>query len=465
MIDKVLDTVKRYNMIETNDNIVLGLSGGADSVCLLYVLLELREKFNLNIIATHINHGLREDEAKRDEDFIKNLCLRLNVQVKVFNYPVAKEAKEKKLTIEEAGRLIRYSVFEKVLKEEGRGKIAVAHNYNDQAETVIMNFFRGSGLKGLSGIPPVRGEIIRPLINTPRSKIEEFCKNNNINFVIDSSNNSLNYTRNKIRLPLLSYIMKEFNPSIIDTLSRSAEIFSTEDDYINIQANAAYEKCVSMNDDIKVIDLQEFSLNHEALQRRIVRKIFFSFAGTLNNFSNKHINMVMSMASGNTGKSINLPYNLKIEKSYEKLFISKVGNIHQDYLYKVELGSFFYVNVLNAYISCTQEKVLLKKGFTNTFTKVFNYDKISQGMILRNRKPSDKIYIKSVGHKKVKNYFIDKKIARNERDIIPLLMDNENVMWIMPYLSKQNYETVSETYIAKNTDKNKIYIQLWEENK
>ena len=464
MISSAVDTIEKYNMIDYGDNIVLGLSGGADSVCLLHVLLELKEKYNLKIVSVHVNHGLRDEEAKRDEDFVKNLCIRLNVEVKVFYYDILKESKNLKLTIEEAGRLVRYEAFEKVLVESSANKIAVAHNLNDQSETLIMNFLRGSGLKGLSGIPAVREKIIRPLINTSREKIEEFCENKSIRYIMDSSNNSLDYTRNKVRLNLLPYLKKEFNENIVDTLCRNAEIFSIEDDFINEEAKKAYEKCVIISNDTKKVDLEEFLKNHEVIQRRIIRLLFLSFTKTLKNFSNKHINMVMLIAKNQTGKSIDLPYGLKVEKSYNNLFVFK-SLLHKDYLYELEMGSFFYINELNAYISCEQNEILSKKGFTNTFTKVFNYDKISEGLIVRNRKSGDKIYIKSVGNKKIKSYFIDKKVARNERDNIPLLLENQNVIWIMPYMSKACYEIESDAYIARETDKNKIYVQLWEENK
>lgn len=460
MIQDVINTISKYEMINQNDHIVLGLSGGADSVSLLYVLLDLKEIYGIEITAVHVNHLLRGEESKRDEEFVKKLCNTLNVNLEVVKYPILEKSKELKLSVEEAGRLIRYRVFQKVLKNRNANKIAVAHNNNDQAETLLMNFFRGSGLKGLGGIPAVRGNIVRPLIKCSRQLIEEYCKNNNINYIFDSSNSCLDYTRNKVRLKLLPYIVKEFNSNIVDTLSRSAEIFSMEDDYINIQSLEAYKHCVISKDGIEQIDIDKFLKLHQVLQRRIIRIIFLNYTNTLKNFSSKHINMVLLLTKNKTGKSINLPHGLKAQRSYTNLCIFK-PQIHKDYIYKITIGSFIYIKEFDIYISCQQKKILSKEGFINTCNEVFNYDKIKSDIILRNRKPGDKIYLKSIGNKKIKDYFINKKISRNERDNIPMLLDNKNVIWILPYPSALNHQAISHYFCAENTDINKVYIQLW----
>lgn len=464
MIDYVINTVNKYKMLNQDDHIVLGLSGGADSVSLLYVLLDLKKIYNFKITAVHVNHLLRGEESQRDEDFVINLCHNLSVDLEVFKHPILEESKKLKLSVEEAGRLIRYNSFKEVLNKKIANKIAVAHNSNDQAETLLMNFFRGSGLKGLSGIPAVRGNIIRPLIECSRQLIEGYCKENNINYIFDSSNGSLDYTRNKVRLELLPYIIKEFNFNVVDTLSRSAEIFSSEDEYIHNLSLEAYKDCVTNKDNIQKIDIDKFLNLDQVLQRRIIRIIFLNYSETLKNFTSEHINMVLSLTNNTTGKSISLPYGLKAERSYNNLCIFK-PQVHKDYIYKITLGSFMYIKEFDIYISCQQKKLLSKDGFTNTCTKVFNYDKITSDIILRNRKPGDKINLKSIGNKKIKDYFINKKIPRNERNNIPMLLDNKNVLWILPYPSTSNHQAISNYFYAEKTDLNKLYIQLWEENK
>ena len=209
MLDKVLATIKKYNMIEKGDKIVIGVSGGADSVCLTDILNKVKKEIEIEIILVHINHNIRGEEAKRDENFVIELGKKYNNLVRVFSYDVEKLAKERSLTVEEMGRKLRYEAFNSVALE--KGKIAVAHNLNDNCETMIMRFFRGTGIKGLGGISAKRENIIRPLIELSREEIERYCLENNLDYCEDSTNSVEKYTRNKIRLNLIPMIKKEFN--------------------------------------------------------------------------------------------------------------------------------------------------------------------------------------------------------------------------------------------------------------
>ena len=230
--DKALKTVEKYNMLFKGAKVVAGVSGGADSTALLLFLCSLRETYNLEIYAVHVHHGIRGEEADGDMAFVQQLCKQMNVHCTVKHHDIKGMAKTKNLSEEEAGRMARYTDFEEELKKHKADLIAVAHNMNDQAETVIMRLCRGTGLTGLAGIRPVRGKIIRPLIDCFRSEIEEYLKENNQSFRTDSTNFEEDYTRNRIRLRVLPYMSKEINSAASENIAKTAVILRQEDDFI-----------------------------------------------------------------------------------------------------------------------------------------------------------------------------------------------------------------------------------------
>lgn len=224
--EKVKNTIKNYQLIEDKDKIVVAVSGGPDSMCMLNILNELCEKGSLQLVVAHVNHMLRE-EANEEEQYVKNYCKKNKIEFFSKSIDVKKLAHTSKIGTEEAGRKARYEFFEEVLKKTNATKIAVAHNKNDKIETVILHTLRGSGLEGLKGIEPKRGNIIRPLIECERSEIEQYCEENHLEPKIDKSNFQNIYTRNKIRNVVIPYVQEEFNPNIIKTLDRLSTIVRT----------------------------------------------------------------------------------------------------------------------------------------------------------------------------------------------------------------------------------------------
>ena len=232
------------NLIKDGDKIVLGVSGGPDSICMLDMMRELKEEKNIDfeIYVAHVNHMIRE-EAIEDEKYVQNYCLKHNIKFFVKRVDVQKIANDKKIGTEEAGRKVRYDFFEEVLQKTGSNKIAIAHNKNDKIETIIMHLLRGSGLSGLKGIEPIRdNKYIRPLIECERQEIEQYCENRKLQPRIDKTNFENEYTRNKIRNIVIPYIKKEFNPNIIQTLSRLSEVATDESNYIDRQVQNIYNK-------------------------------------------------------------------------------------------------------------------------------------------------------------------------------------------------------------------------------
>ena len=242
MKQKILETIKKYNLIESGDKIVIGVSGGPDSICLLNILNQIKNELNFEIYVAHINHMIRK-EADEETEYVKDFCKKINVECFVKRIDVEKIANNLKRGTEETGRKIRYDFFEEILQKTNSNKIATAHNNNDKIETILMNILRGSGTSGLKGIEPIRdNKYIRPLIEISRDEIEEYCKEYKLEPRIDKSNNENVYTRNKIRNVVIPYIKKEFNPNIIKTINRLSDVSVEENEYLNKITEEAFEK-------------------------------------------------------------------------------------------------------------------------------------------------------------------------------------------------------------------------------
>ena len=263
MINKIFSFVKKHNMINKGDTVICGLSGGADSVCLLLVLCELSSKIEFTVKALHVNHCLRGAESERDEKFCCDLCERLDIPFTAVSCNVKEFAEKNSLSVEESARKLRYSVFR---ENSENGKIATAHNANDNLETVILNLARGSAIKGFAGIPPVRGNIIRPLLTVSRKEIEKYLADKGQNYVTDSTNLSDDYTRNKIRHKILP-VLEEINPSVIETSVNSIDAVRSENSLIEFQTDDVYRRFRKGN---TLCGLNNF---HEVIRKRCISKL------------------------------------------------------------------------------------------------------------------------------------------------------------------------------------------------
>ena len=318
MLEKIaLNTIYKHNLIEKNDHIIVGVSGGADSICLLHFLYSIKDKFNLKMTAVHINHCMRGEESDEDNKFVVDFCNNINIPIKVFSFDIYKKSKEENISNEEAGRKYRYYAFNKVLQDYNATKIAVAHNKDDNAETIIMRFFRGTGIKGLSGISYKRYNIIRPILDCLRLDIEEYCNRHNLLYRNDSTNSMDIYTRNKIRLNVLPNIKKDFNPNIIDTLSNMALNFSEENKFLDNLTKDTLNNClIEKTSDKIILNIDNLKVIDIVLQKRLLRLCLSSFNKQLYNISYEHINMIINILEKQTGKKITLPNNLYVYKQY-----------------------------------------------------------------------------------------------------------------------------------------------------
>lgn len=325
MKNKVIDTIKKYNLIEPEDKIVLGVSGGPDSISMLNILNEIKEELNFEIYVAHINHMIRE-EAEDDEKYVQKYCEKNNIQFFSQRIDVKQVANNMKTGTEEAGRKIRYDFFEEVMQNVGANKIAIAHNKNDKIETIIMNLLRGSGASGLKGIEPIRdNKYIRPLIECERQEIEQYCEENNLNPRIDKTNFENDYTRNKIRNIIIPYIKKEFNPNIIETINRLSQVATEESDYIDRQTSKIYQDLlIERNQNQIVLKLKEFNEQEKVIKSRIILLATKQLMGSTQGIEKIHIEDIIKLCSNNIGNKFLTPNkNIKFLIKDKKLYVRR----------------------------------------------------------------------------------------------------------------------------------------------
>ena len=322
--ENVLNTIKKYNLIENEDIIVVGVSGGPDSICLVDLLNEIRNdgKIKFEILVCHINHGIRK-EAKDDEEFVKKYCEEKQIPFFVKHANVEEIAKKMKIGTEEAGRKVRYDFFEEITKKMNANKIATAHTKNDNAETVLMNLIRGSGTAGLNGIKAVRdNKYIKPLIETSREEIEEYCKEKVLNPRHDKTNDENIYTRNKIRNILIPMIKEEFNPNIIETIDRLSKLIEKENSYIDIITEETYKKILIKEEKQEIIlDLKKFNEEHEVIKSKLVLYTIKKLFGQTNGIEKIHIDDILKLCQNNIGNKYLTPNkHLKILVNKGKMY-------------------------------------------------------------------------------------------------------------------------------------------------
>lgn len=439
----VEETINRYGMLRPGDSVVVGLSGGPDSLCLLHVLLGLREAWGLKLYAAHLNHQFRGKDADDDAEYVKKICEEWNVEAFIQTINVPAYAKENGLSSEEAGREIRYRLFHDVSEKVGANKIAIAHNLNDNAETVLMNLIRGSGIEGLKGIEAIRGEIIRPLINVRRDEIEAYCEKNNLSPRIDKTNLEPIYGRNRIRLELIPYIEKNFNSNIMNTLHRLSDIVAQENDFLNKEAKNAFLEIAMVGKNSIEYNINKIQSIHPAIMRRVIRMGIEELAGSLKNIQYRNIETLVDLLDKGTGAAVVLPNNIKAYISYDTLVLRFDTKTENDRYYlelqndKDNIAFMPGFTVRLETIDASQIKELKKDKDTVYIDK----SKIKQGLVLRNRMEGDVFSPIGVrGSKKLKDYFIDEKIPREDRDNILLIADGKEIVWVVEKRLSEKYK-------------------------
>lgn len=434
---RVESFIKRYNMIEPGQGIVIGVSGGSDSLALLHILWSLRDKLGIEAVVAHVEHGIRGQQSLDDARYVMEIARHMGLPVYVKHCDVPLYAREHGLSEEEAGRIIRYEFFGHVCEIRGCSKIAVAHNKNDNAETILFNILRGTGLDGLVGIKPVVGNIIRPMLDVSKADIEAYCTAAGLNARKDYTNEDAAYTRNRIRLKLIPFLEREFNPNIIDSLVRMANILNDDNEYLKECVREAYEQVVHITDGIAVVAAEKFAVLHKAIQRRISRSIIYAIKGDINGIEFFHIEQLTEyINTSRAGQKLVLPFDILAERSGDNVYVCtrlKMAHMAEPFCHELAIPGDTYIKNGQAVVtSCIIDKNSVTDYNSSVFEAYMDIDKISLPLCVRNRRDGDRFFpIGSAGHKKLKEYFIDEKIPRVYRDAIPLVASDHEVLWVI----------------------------------
>ncbi len=447
MIEKVLKTIKDKNLIEENDHVIVGVSGGPDSISVLHILNELKKELNIELTVVHINHCLRGKLADDDEAYTKDFCEKLNIPCYTFKKNIKKLSKKSTKSEEEIGREERYKAFREIKKKVKANKIAVAQNLNDQGETVLFRLIRGSGLDGLAAINYKRDDIIRPLLDITRSEIEEYCQANDLKPRTDHTNNEAIYTRNKIRLELLPYIKEHFNGNIEQTLWQTAKVLNEDKQFIQ-DYMSQYDQDIIVSNQMATIKKEIFDSMHIAIQKRMILYIADKI-DQRKDIGAIHITNVINLINeDNTSKGIDLPNGLRIRIGYDDIIFenTQAQNEEELFVYTLPIEETTEIPEINAKIHLR----IVEKGIheipNRNDIKMFNYDLIDKKLLVRTRREGDLFQpIGMKGTKKLKNFLIDEKIPKEKRAQIPLLCSGKDIIWVVGYRMSEKYKVTIET--------------------
>jgi tRNA(Ile)-lysidine synthase len=433
MIKKVNQTIEKYGLLEKGERVVVALSGGPDSTALLAALAQIAQKLDLSLVVAHFNHGLRGVESDEDEKFCRVLSDKMGLS---FVFGKMDQKKRKKgISPEDFYRRQRYDFLNQTAEDYQAQKIALGHNLQDQAETVLLNILRGSGLEGLKGFLPMRdGKFIRPLMEMSRREIISFLNEAGIPYRQDSSNENKKYLRNQIRSELIPYLKEKFNPKIEENLAQMAEILRLEDEFIRQHVDEVLKSSFIQKQQNRILlKIAYISKLPSAIRLRLFKTILESLNPAKNGFSFIHIKSLDNLAQKcETGKRIDLPLGIEVRREYEDLIIEakKADSKRIEYEYIMNIPGAVYFKERNITI---RSELMTKENvdFSGKNAVYLDLDKIQQPLIIRNRKNGDWFQpLGMQGQQKIKSLFIDHKIPRLKRDEIMLLVDNISVIWI-----------------------------------
>lgn len=443
-----LKTIKKYDMVKKGDKIIVGVSGGPDSVCLLNLFNKFRDNLGIFLYVAHLDHMFRGKESEEDACFVKTLCQKWNIPFFSDKTDVPKFAKNYGLSPEDAARRVRYDFFRRVKGQIKAQKVATGHNQNDHEETILMNILRGAGLDGLVGIDPVRGIYIRPLIEIPREAIEKYLKLEDIPFRIDATNLTTDYFRNSLRLKLIPIIRKKYCPHFGQSLRRLSEITRRDLSFLKQATEKAEADVVRYQPEKVIIDIEKFLKQHEAIKFRLVRSAVERLSGNVKDFEIRHTKLLADfIEEASPGSVIDLPKNLQGIKEYDNFVLSKAsfGEI-PDYYYVLSVPGETTIKDTGINIKTYIKPKDEIKMTPDTNTSYLDYDKIDSNLIIRNRRPGDRFKpLGGMGFKKLKNFFIDEKVPRRKRNQIPIIESDGKIVWVGGMRIDDRFKVTEET--------------------
>jgi tRNA(Ile)-lysidine synthase len=471
LLRTVEQTVTTYGMLKPRDSVVVGVSGGPDSVALFHVLLTLTSRFSLRLGVAHLNHCLRQNDSDKDAEFVTSLAGRFDIPCYIHKANVRKYQLENRLSLEEAARRVRHTFLNRVAEKNRFNKIALGHHFDDNAELVLMNLFRGSGPLGLSGIPPVRdGKIIRPLLQLNRSEIIAFLDKNGLKYISDTSNRDTRFLRNRIRHDLIPLLKTSYNPKISQSLNRLALITRSEEEWIEDVIHPLFEKAVfSIQNGQISFSVSILNGIHVAAQRRIIRKAIASTKGDLRRIDFAHIDSVTNLLDrGPEYGALDLPDRIRIQRKGDVLLFSREKNTMRNmdvksgrpemftFEYIIAKPESLFIEEISAHINFTEIGIenLPDLCHAGQNTGFFDRDALSFPLVLRNFRHGDRFTpLGMTGTQKIKKFFIDKKVPRKERARCPLLLCRGKIIWVAGY-------RIDESVKVKSSTKNVLKVEL-----
>ena len=454
MKNNILSVIDKYNMLRDVKTIIVGFSGGADSVCLLHFLNSIKKEYCVEVVASHINHNLRGDESKRDENFVRFFCEKYGIELKVLDVDIEKGAKENKQSTELYARNVRYNFFKSICNEYENSVIATAHTASDNAETVIYNIARGCSVNGICGIPPVRDNIIRPIIEFTREDVEKYCAQNNLQYVTDSTNLTDEYTRNKIRHNVIG-VLKEINPTLEKSITKLSQNARQNQDFIKEQAQIVLEKAKIKNGAYKVDVIAQN--NVEIINICIV--ILFN-QNNIFDFTTKHINQTLKILKDSKG-AVDLPNKKRAVAKQGVFRVINQQNNAEDWQENVNSTVSFtkYAKIVNIKIVNMVKFEQIVKNDKKVLKNAIDYDIICVDTLIRNRRSDDTFTIVNRNiTKSVKKLFNEQKILQEDRDKTLLIANDNQVLWI------ENIGVSKLAKVHKNT-KNVLLIEIKKDDK
>lgn len=422
------ETVERTMLardIMPRSSALVGLSGGADSAALAHILSAIGKKRGFKVYAAHINHGLRGEAADRDEEFSRELAKKLGIEFFCLHADIRADARRLGIGEEDAGRRARYGFFDELMKTRGIECTATAHHKNDNAETILMNFIRGSGVKGLCGIPYKRDRIIRPLLDVSRAEIEEYCRENSIDYVTDESNLAAVYTRNKTRHIIIPEIERHINPSFADTVTKNAAVLAADEDFLSGEARRAYTKLVSDGS----ADASALAKLHPAIASRVARLMISDICGT-ENVSSRAVAAAVELAKRNrTGSRADIARGARAEIEYGRLYIKRETAKNEGFCCDLSIGGSRHIPEIGCSVRVEHADEMARDGW-----EYFGLPRPDCRIQVRNRRPGDRfVPFGMTGSKSVKEYMINEKIPRDRRGSVPIVTFDEEIAWIAGY--------------------------------
>lgn len=452
MEDRILETITENNLISKGDTVIIGASGGPDSQFLITILNNLKEDLGFDIVLAHLNH-LHRKEAENDEDLVRETAEKLNLKFYSRSRSMDDYAKEKKLSSEDAGRRLRYEFFNGLAKKFPNSKIAVAHNKDDQSETVLMRITRGTGLDGLRAMDYKNGNIIRPILNIKKREILAYLDKNKIPYAIDHTNFENDYTRNKVRLDVIPKL-EEINPNVIDSIYKLSDLARDDLEIIEEVVREKFQAMATIKPGEIYFDKDEFENTNPFLLRRILRKAVEVLKGEIKDLSKENLDDFLKIKDLDNGKSL-IKDDLSLRKSYRYYILEEKSSENSQIelnLKECDLVNFNGIYLKSSIINSDNYEKDRNTGY-------FDYDKLSFPLKVRTRRNGDRFV--PLGHKsekKLKDFFIDQKIDRKKRDEIPLILSKDKIIWLASLRISDEFKVTPAT---KKILKIEVYDENW----